>query len=195
MGALLEGRRLRSNGRLQDLKGVLIEAETLAGGKACVYVTGSFARGEASTHSDVDLFIVGLVAPTANAEEYRVLSNLDEICLKAELIRAIRGLGLPEFSGDGEYLTHYTVGELVKTLGTSTDDARNTFTARLLLLLESKSLIGADVYSEVINQVIKAYWRDFSDHENDFRPSFLAPRRPPKLLHLRPGENPPPLML
>lgn len=63
---------------------------------------------------------------------------------------------------------------MVKTLGHPNDDASNTFTARLLLLLESKPLFGTDVYWEAIEQVIAAYWGDFTDHKNEFVPAFLA---------------------
>lgn len=55
--------------------------------------------------------------------------------------------------------------DLVSTLGKPDDDASNTFTARLLLLLESKSLLGDDVYIEAIADVIASYWRDFADHK------------------------------
>src|SRR5207248_5891235 len=135
--------------------------------------TGSFARGEASAHSDLDLFIVGR-GSLFRGKIRRALKRLDETCIKADLIRETRVLGIPEFSGDGEYLTHYTVAELIRALGTPADDANNTFTARLLLLLESRPLIGEGVYQEAIQQTIDAYWRDFPDHEADFTPAFLA---------------------
>jgi hypothetical protein len=174
MAELLNGRRNQSNERLEALKRQLARAEALAGTNACVYVTGSFGRAEASVHSDLDLFIVGRAAVNPKNDGDRGFSNLDEICLKAELISAVREHNFPEFSGDGAYLVHYTVRELVKSLGTATDDAQNTFTARLLLLLESQPLLGAALYSEVIDDVIAAYWRDFPGHEANFAPAFLA---------------------
>jgi predicted nucleotidyltransferase len=172
----LDKRREDTRGRLGELRAKLTEAEKVAKDRACVYVTGSFGRGEASSHSDLDLFIVGrTIDPLPGQEQRRrTLSRLDEICVKAELIEATRALRIQEFSGDGEYLVHYTVDELVKTLGHPNDDASNTFTARLLLLLESKPLFGEDVYWEAINDVITAYWGDFADHKNDFVPAFLA---------------------
>jgi predicted nucleotidyltransferase len=173
MGVLLDARRKLSSRRLSELKKRLAVSERIAAGKACIYVTGSFARGEASPHSDLDLFIVGR-GKLVGGSRIRQLRRLDEICVKADLIRALRRLGIPEFSGDGEYLTHYTVAELVQALGTPSDDAENTFTARLLLLLESKPLLGDDVYKEAIEQTINAYWRDFADHKADFMPAFLA---------------------
>ncbi len=99
---------------------------------------------------------------------------MDEILIKADLIEATRKLAIPDFSGDGEYLTHHTVQELVGTLGTRDDDAKNTFTARLLLLLESSALLGQAAYREVTDDVISAYWRDYQDHKSDFIPAFLA---------------------
>jgi predicted nucleotidyltransferase len=59
MAEILEARRKSNQDRLEKLRKDLYQAEGLAGSNACVYLTGSFARGEASTHSDLDLFIVG----------------------------------------------------------------------------------------------------------------------------------------
>jgi predicted nucleotidyltransferase len=165
----IENRRQLSNERLQQLKGRLTTAKTLIENKACVYATGSFARGEASNHSDLDLFIAG-----KTQGDDRMLSRLDEICVKAELIQANKNLNIQEFSGDGEYLVHYTVTQLVGSLGAPHDDANNTFTARLLLLLESAPLLGESTYREVIDDVIAAYWRDYPDHKTEFVPAFLA---------------------
>jgi len=176
VSAYLDARRSETTRRLITLRGKLGEAERIAKDCACVYVTGSFGRGEATSHSDLDLFIAGrTVDPLPGQSERRAaLSRLNEICIKAELIEATRAMGIQEFSGDGQYLDHYTVEQLVKTLGHPDDDARNTFTGRLLLLLESKPLFGDDVYWEAIDQVIAAYWGDFEGHSRDFLPAFLA---------------------
>jgi hypothetical protein len=172
----LDRRRADARQRLADLRAKLGGAEATAKDRGCVYVTGSFGREEAGRNSDLDLFIVGRTDEPRPGESQRrpALSNLDEILVKADLIEATRDMGFPEFSGDGEYLEHYTVDELVKTLGHPEDDVTNTFTARLLLLLESKPLFGDDVYQEAIDQVIAAYWGDFTDHKNAFVPAFLA---------------------
>jgi predicted nucleotidyltransferase len=169
VGKLLDGRRTNTDSRIKALRHELQEAEGLCTGKACVYAIGSFGRGEASEHSDLDLFIAG----TMEGEESS-LRRLDQILLKAELIKATRKLKIPDFSGDGEYLDHYTVDELVKTLGTPEDDVSNTFTARLLLLLESRPLLENSVYSGVVERVIEAYWQDYKGHESEFMPAFLA---------------------
>lgn len=169
VGELLYRRRKRTQARINELRTELWEAEQLCQGQACVYATGSFARGEASEHSDLDLFIVG-----QTKDDKRLLRRLDEIRVKADLIEVTQRLGIPEFSGDGEYLAHYTVQQLVRTLGRPDDDATNTFTARLLMVLESYPLLESLVYRDVIEEVLGAYWLDYEDHKNEFVPGFLA---------------------
>jgi hypothetical protein len=86
------------------------------------------------------------------------------------LIQVTRGLHIQEFSGDGQWLVHYSVDELIQSLGTQDDDAQNTFTARLLLLLESQALLEEVVYNDILGDVIAAYWRDYEDHKENFVP-------------------------
>lgn len=165
--AILKHRRVTTDERVDKLISWLVErgVEPLLDGMACVYATGSVARGEASEHSDLDLFIV--------SRGTRKLSNLASIKAKARLIEATESLGFPPFSGDGEYLEVHQVETLVKDLGTRDDDYHNSFTARMLLLLESRSIIGSEVYGDVLSKVIGAYWRDFEDHDHEFSPIFL----------------------
>jgi predicted nucleotidyltransferase len=176
MGGVLDKRRQNSSDRLAEFQKKLDSAGKIIRDKACVYVTGSFGRGEAGDYSDLDLFIVGRAneVKVEGAPEERHLGRLDEICLKAELIEATRSSEIPEFSGDGEYLAHYTIGQLVRSTGKPEDDANNTFTARLLLLLESRPLLGKNIYSEAIDDVISKYWGDYEDHKNEFVPAFLG---------------------
>lgn len=169
MTGVLAERRSSTKSRLAEIRDKLSTASSLVQGKACVYATGSFGRGEASKFSDLDLFIIS--RGEAGKSEFR---RLDEICVKADLIEVTKLLGLPEFSGDGRYLVSYSIGDLVKTVGTPEDDALNTFTARLLLLLESEPLIGDDVYNDAIEEIIGAYWRDYEDHKSSFMPAYLA---------------------
>jgi predicted nucleotidyltransferase len=169
MGEVLEARRNETQSRLTKLRTRLRDAALRAEGKACVYITGSFGRGEASKYSDLDLFIVGLGSPGK-----RTLPRLEEICIKADLIEATRDLDFPEFSGDGQYLTHYSEEELIGALGQPEDDASNTFTARLLLLLESRAVVESSIYEGVVKNVVAAYWRDYEDHKKEFIPAFLA---------------------
>ena len=169
MGQLLTQRRNEAANRIEKLQAELKNAEALCTGKACAYITGSVARGEATVHSDLDIFIVSKGTPRDPD-----LTRLDEILVKADLIQATKRLGFPPFSGDGEYLTRHIISELTGALGKPHDDVNNTFTARLLLLLESKPLLGKEVYDQVISDVISAYWKDYPDHKDDFQPAFLA---------------------
>ena len=175
MGEIAD-RRSKTDARIAELRGKLKAAEALARGKACVFATGSFGRREAGPYSDLDLFILGKRdgEPRHNGIEGSLLKRLDEICIKADLIEATRALNIPDFSGDGRYLTHFSVHEFTKTLGTPEDDVTNTFTARLLLVLESCPLLESAVYREVTEEVIAAYWRDYEDHKSDFVPAFLG---------------------
>lgn len=169
MGEILEKRRRESGNRIDKLRDKLVRVQELCGEKACVYITGSFARGEASSHSDLDLFIV-----SQGTRKDPGLSRLNEILVKADLIDSTQELGFPEFSGDGQYLGHHTDTELINSLGQPEDDVNNTFTARLLLLLESKPLVGEIAYSKITSDVVASYWRDYEDHKNDFMPAFLG---------------------
>lgn len=172
----LSDRRSFSAEQIAKLREGLAAADQLAAGKACVYATGSFGRAEASKHSDLDLFIASKADGRSQVagKNPGLLKRLDEICIKADLIELTRDLGLPEFSGDGRYLTSFSVQDLIRTLGRPEDDATNTFTARLLLLLESTPLVGDDVYSEITKEVIAAYWIYYKDHKNEFMPAYLA---------------------
>ena len=169
MGALIESRRRSSAERLEEFSRELAAAEDLSRDRACVCAIGAFGRGEASAHRDLDLVILG-----RGTAENPTLTRLDQICVQADLVRRARGLGFPEFSGDGRFLRLHTADELVRNLGTEHDDVSNALTIRLLLLLESRPLFGRNVYSETIDGVIDGYWRDFDEHRADFMPAFLA---------------------
>jgi hypothetical protein len=108
------------------------------------------------------------------AEKEAFSGVLTKSASRRDLIEMTRELRIPEFSGDGRYLVHYSVDDFTETLGTPEDDVTNTFTARLLLLLESRVLLEESVYRDVTEEVIAAYWRDYEDHKTDFMPAFLA---------------------
>ncbi|PDS56380.1 hypothetical protein CO663_26340 [Rhizobium anhuiense] len=169
----LESRRTDTQARLKELQTELTDANGRLGNKACVYATGSFGRLEAGTNSDLDLFIVSKIGEVDGVVTSQ-LRHLDAILVKADLISAIRKLGIPDFDADGKYLGHYSVQQFTGSLGAPDDDANNTLTGRLLLFLESQPLLGAEAYSDIIDDVIASYWRDYSDHAEAFMPAFLA---------------------
>lgn len=135
---------------------------------SCIYVTGSFGRLEASEYSDLDLFFVHEGSSIGSP-----MSRVRKILLDADLIRAARELNFPEFSNDGEYLAVHYLDDVLNTLGGPDDDFRNHFTARLLLLLESRPLYNVSVYEHALEKIVDSYYRDYHGHETSFRPVFL----------------------
>jgi predicted nucleotidyltransferase len=169
---LMSARR-EATARLLGIKGDLLEADAQFGERACVYATGSFGRLEAGPKSDLDLFIVVDTSVDAKKIETPLLTAVDEIRLKHSLIIAAENNVSAKFDGGGRFLTSHTLGSYTRWLGSDEDDYRNTLTGRMLMLLESKPLIGESVYNKTIDRVIDAYFRDYTGHENDFVPSFL----------------------
>jgi len=138
--------------------------------RVCVYATGSYGRRDASKISDLDLFIV---SKEEDLTRERLISGLEEIELLATIVRVNRQLCLPDPDADGSFLSVHKVSEYLVGLGKPSDDADNTFTGRLLLLLESYPLFGKDVYDHALRECVERYWIDFHDHSDSFLPAFL----------------------
>lgn len=172
--AYLQTARAHATSRLHAIVADLSDSERLVAGKAAVYATGSYGRLEAGPRSDLDLFILVATERLADGKPTKpLLSGIDEIKLKCDLIRVNEAHHLPTFDGDGKFLASHSIDSYTRWLGSQDDDHRNTLTGRMLLLLESQPLIGVDLYGVVVEQVIAKYFRDFNGHENDFVPSFL----------------------
>ncbi len=163
--------RASAQARLKQITNDLIGANEAFGQKACVYATGSFGRLEAGPESDLDLFIV--TETDVKSPERALLNAVDEIKLKSQLINAAEKNDLGKFDGGGRFLTSHTIDSFTKWLGSNEDDFRNTLTGRMLMLLESKPLIGDAIYRKTIDKVIEQYFRDYPGHEKEFVPSFL----------------------
>ena len=133
-----------------------------------IFAAGSYARHEASRHSDLDLFFV--YGPNHDTANRRTL----EFELFGALISLARQVSLPEFSNDAEYLQTHESDKMLEHLGSPADDAYNFFTLRMLMLLESECLAGEEAYNWVINQIIESYYRDYPDHQASFQPWFLV---------------------
>ena len=151
---------------LRDTLATLPEVRDIP--ELCIYVTGSYGRGDASPASDVDIFFLRL----GHSSE-RALSRVDKTLADAAIIKACRELGFPEFTQGGIYLDIHYVGDMQRTLGSREDDYRNHFTARMLLLLESVCVYNPPIYEAVIRDILQTYFRDFADHADTFRPVFL----------------------
>lgn len=137
---------------------------------ACVYTTGSFGRSDASIYSDLDVFVLTDVEEISGR---RLLGNLQEIELLASIISANREMELPELDADGGFLRAHRLTDYLEGLGKPDDDKNNTFTGRILLLLESQPLFGNAIYRKVKEECIHRYWIDYSDHTDTFVPAFL----------------------
>lgn len=168
--ALLEDCANRSNKEIAELSAQVMEelgtdAEALLE-NTTVFVTGSVARGDMSEHSDVDMFVVR----NADAE---APAKLDGAIITASIARALAKRQRPKPSRDGQFLQMQLLRQLVGELGKDTDDFHNHFTARMLLLLESKPLLSPTVYDHVVEAVIQRYWADAKWHPNDYVPYLL----------------------
>lgn len=155
--------------QISKLQNELAFSEDALSSKGCIYLTGSFGRLEASEGSDIDAFI----ACDGNTHE-RAISRLTEIKIKADLITGTERLGFPEFDGDGDYLRLFPFRKILDSIGSRDDDYENTFTARLLLLLEGRALIGERSFDDLKRQIINAYWKDYVGNEEEFVPAFFA---------------------
>lgn len=163
---ILEKRENRSLDRLKDLEkelGNLEETQAYSG--LTIIAAGSLARLEASEFSDIDMFFF----TSEDVDDPRT----KELKLFGKLINVIDQLGFPKFSSDCKYLSIISSKDMFKNLGSSDDDHQNFFTARMLLLLESKCLYGEREYEKLIDSVIKYYYRDYDQHSENFRPKFL----------------------
>ncbi|MGI9337470.1 MAG: hypothetical protein ACR2P4_03040 [Gammaproteobacteria bacterium] len=162
---LLDERKQHSGqklGKLEDAVGQIAVLNKLH--RLCIYVTGSYGRLEAHDKSDIDLFFLH-----AGTRQSNRIAKLDEVPLYAALIEGVRDLGFPPFSNDGEYLKVHYLGDLLAEMGGRGDDWQNHFTARMLLLLESRPVHNEGEYKRAAEEVVRSYCRDIYDSNKDFR--------------------------
>lgn len=133
----------------------------------CVYAIGSAGRGEFGPHSDLDVFAV------ADGERKHI-KKVNETLIQAAVIRAMRDHKLPEPSEDGRFLELYAAQDVMRQLGRPNDDPDNTFTVRMLLLLESRALAQESKYRALITTAVDAYWSNADMHRADYLPMVLV---------------------
>lgn len=164
-----DSREQYSLDRLASLRDKLQAAATLLDGRPLsVYVTGSYGRLEAWSGSDIDVFFLD-----AGAQDDAPFPFTTFVRLAAALVEATEELEFPPFTGDGEYLEIQDVSKMERILGSRDDDASNAFTARMLLLLESRPLLNDAGFDQLLDRVIGFYYRDFPDNRDSFLPTFL----------------------
>ena len=133
-----------------------------------IYATGSLARKEANSESDLDAFFMlssnHTTHPMGRIRDVRVLNAV---------LDSAEETNFPDFSNDGEYLKFLHIDHVIEHLGDREDDYINAFTARMLMLLESTYLYNEDKFNEFRNKIIDVYFTDFHRHSDSFRPIFL----------------------
>lgn len=164
----IEAKITFSEEKLQTFKDKLSKsAELLTQKELCIYTTGSFGRLEACEYSDIDLFFLS----DNGASKF---SKISKTLIDADIINICREMNFPEFSGDGTYLEVHGIEDMYSQIGSREDDYRNLFTARMLLLLESKPIYNADFYNKMLHTTVDKYYKDFHRHEINFKPVFLV---------------------
>jgi predicted nucleotidyltransferase len=158
-----------SSGRLKQLQNRLSQLKELKRApKLTIFGAGSYARLEASEYSDIDMFFLSTATPEEDDEprtnSHRIFGKVIEIADE---------LGFPKFSNDCEYLEILKADDIRSNLGNRADDHKNYFTARMLMLLESKCLYGEEVFQDVLKSIVASYFKDFPDHQDNFQPTFL----------------------
>lgn len=169
--SILTRRKEFSSNRLKELKLKIKKIDKLVKDRTnlCIYVTGSYGRHEATKYSDLDLFFLNDGKSNNNK-----LSKLNKTLVDAEIIKQTSKMNFGEFSNDGQYLEVHYIEDILDALGCPDDDYKNYFTARMLLLLESKPIYNSKFYNYLLKEIILSYYRDYHDHDKDFRPIFLV---------------------
>lgn len=159
----LSRRRKESQAQLDKITTAIRDSPISCLSNVMVFSAGSLGRFEAGGNSDLDIFVV--------ARPHKI-SRLSEVRLLAKLAEINDSLGFPPFSDEMRYLKIYDGEELIADTGKPRDDSENSFTTRMLLILESYCLSNPDLYSNMISDVCANYFRD-NKGRKDFKPLFL----------------------
>lgn len=127
------------------------------------FCAGSIGRMEAGPNSDLDIFVLAGNPKMSRLKEVRVLSKIAD--LNDEL-------GFPPFFDEMRYMKVYDSEQLIKDTGKPRDDSENSFTTRMLIILESSPLCNENLYNNIVSKVCENYFRDNKGKES-FRPLFL----------------------
>lgn len=139
--------------------------DDVVGDHTFVYATGSCGRGEMSPHSDLDAYVVRVGTSAA-----------DSGFLQQAIETANAAANLPALDGGGRHIATIDSGDLIDRLGAPEDDTREegAFTKRMLLLLESRVVVGQESYERVLDAVINAYWQNADLHPKTYQPFVLV---------------------
>ena len=163
--------RIQTTQRLVDrLRNTLRDAlgkheATIIGDHTTFILTGSAGRGEMTSGSDIDGYVVRIGKPLDKQHDARLL---------CATVDALAELGLPPLDRGGEFLAMKSDSSLIECLGSANDDHSNALTVRMLFLLEGQPLVGEQAYETLLQTVQGAYRSTASQHRNDFLPFFLV---------------------
>lgn len=136
----------------------------------CVYACGSMGRHEMTESSDLDLFFIIM---NDKGDSSQLCTNLDKYNFFSKLFHICNNLKYKSPTGNGVYWDFISEKNLLD-IGSREEDFNNSFTARLLMILESKPLYNDSAYEKLIDLVIKdKYLRDYKSHCDNFYPLFI----------------------
>jgi len=159
----LATRLSRSREKLDQLSKKLVDDPHVGSFDGAIFAAGSYGRLEAGISSDLDVFVVGRSESCTPLSNVRILGAIADINDR---------LSLPPFDESMRFFKVYTEGDLVSNLGKPKDDTENSFTARMLLMLEGRVIFGDRKYEELVEKVVQNYFRDNKGKKN-YRPLFL----------------------
>lgn len=172
MNLSIDGLRDSSVEKLSELKNELKKyyEDNIFYNNLCVYVCGSLGRLEMTAKSDLDLFFITMNDESdSSTPNY---SNLDKYTFFANLYKINQKLEYHEPSKRGLYWDFISKTNLLD-IGSRQEDYNNSFTARMLLILESKPLLNDHAYELLVEETIMRYFIDYQEHKDDFHPLFL----------------------
>lgn len=167
--SFLADRQKHSSDRLAELSSRLAEITSdLELDGLSIICAGSYARGEASEHSDIDLFFAYVNKPSSTRP------NTNHLRLFGRLIDLNEQMGFPPYSRDAHFLKTLNAAAMRPHLGSPQDDESNYFTMRMLTLLESACVLGEESYESIVGGFIEAYCADVGRHPDEFWPLALV---------------------
>lgn len=165
--------KIQSQQKLEELISKIDDAypqEEAFNKRVCVYACGSLGRLEMAESSDLDLFFI--IMNSSQERERTLCSNLDKYNFFAKLHHIHKNLGYKDPSKQGIYWDFISQDNLLD-IGSREEDFNNSFTARMLLLLESKPLYNEKAYNDLVESIVSKYFVDYKGHCSEFYPLFL----------------------
>lgn len=171
MSNIMESTKQTSLLKLNEIRERLTEAfpaDNECYKSICVYVCGSLGRLEMTKNSDLDLFFVSM----HDRKDDPMNKNLNKYLFFAKLYEINQKLGFSDPSKDGEYWNFINKDDFLD-IGSRKEDFNNSFTTRLLLILESKPIYNKEAYDQLVKDTVTKYFVDYKEHQGEFYPLFL----------------------